>query len=82
MEDQTDSVTFSLPDHDREWKINFDDQFSYGLNAGIDVPFTADGPVFFTAAVKYMVSDLKQDGGPLEIAIDPIIGSLGIGFRF
>ena len=77
-----DSVKFNLPVIDEEIKINFDDQFSYGFNAGIDVPFTSDGPVFFALAVKYLISDLKEDGGPREIAIDPIIGSIGIGFRF
>ena len=77
-----DSVTFYLPELDRQFKIDFDDQFSYGLNAGIDVPFTRDGPFIFSMAVKYLLSDLKEDGGPREIAIDPIIGSIGIGFRF
>ncbi|MGB5814860.1 MAG: OmpW family outer membrane protein [Thermoanaerobaculia bacterium] len=77
-----DSVTFRLPDIDRELKINFDDQFSYGLNAGLDIPFTADSPWIITVAVKYLISDLKEDGGPREIAIDPIIGSIGIGYKF
>ena len=77
-----DSVQFNLPVIDEQIKINFDDQFSYGLNAGVDVPFTQDGPLFFALAVKYLISDLKEDGGPREIAIDPIIGSIGIGFRF
>ena len=77
-----DSVKFNLPVIDEQISINFDDQFSYGLNAGIDIPFTQDGPLFAAVAVKYLISDLKEDGGPREIAIDPIIGSIGIGFRF
>lgn len=77
-----DSIKFNLTELEREISISFDDQFSYGLNAGIDVPFTADGPLFFTASVKYMLTDLKEEGGPREIALDPIIGSLGIGFKF
>ena len=77
-----DSVRFNLPVIDEQIKINFDDQFSYGLNAGIDIPFTQDGPLFAALAVKYLISDLKEDGGPREIAIDPIIGSIGIGCRF
>jgi outer membrane protein W len=76
-----DSVTFTLPEIDRQFKINFDDQFSYGLNAGLDIPF-GDSPFMATLAVKYLISDLKEDGGPREIAIDPLIGSIGIGFRF
>ncbi len=32
--------------------------------------------------MKYLISDLKEDGGPREIAIDPIIGSIGIGYKF
>jgi len=77
-----DSVKFVLPELDKEISINFDDQFSYGLNAGVDVPFGSDSHWLFTAAVKYLISDLKEDGGPREIAIDPIIGSIGIGYRF
>ena len=77
-----DSVTFVLPELGKEKKINFDDQFSYGLNAGVDIPFGTNSGWLFTASVKYLISDLKEDGGPREIAIDPIIGSLGIGYRF
>jgi len=77
-----DSIKFQLPVLDEEVKIDFDDQFSYGLNAGIDVPFGADSSWLFTAALKYLVSDLKESGGPREIAIDPLIASIGIGYRF
>ena len=77
-----DSVQFNLPVIDEQIKFDFDNQLSYGLNAGIDIPFKADGPLFFALAVKYLISDLAQSGGPREIAIDPIIGSIGIGCRF
>ena len=77
-----DSVKFQLPVLDEEVKIDFDDQFSYGLNAGIDVPLGADSSWLFTAALKYLVSDLKQSGDPREIAIDPLIASIGIGYKF
>ena len=77
-----DSVRFELPELDKEIKINFDDQFSYGLNAGVDIPFGAESRWLFTASVKYLISDLKEDGGPREIAIDPLIGAIGIGVRF
>jgi outer membrane protein W len=77
-----DSIRFNLPEIDQQVKINFDDQFSYGLNAGLDIPFTRDSPWLFTVALKYLVSDLKETGGPREIAIDPLIGSIGIGYKF
>lgn len=77
-----DSIKFRLPIQDEEIKIDFDDQFSYGLNAGIDIPFGSESGWMFTAALKYLVSDLKESGGPREIAIDPLIGSIGIGYRF
>ena len=77
-----DSIKFRLPNQDEEIKIDLDDQFSYWLNAGIDVPFGSNSPWLFTVAVKYLISDLKESGGPREIAIDPIIGSIGIGYRF
>jgi len=77
-----DSIKFRLPIQDEEIKIDFDDQFSYGLNAGIDVPFGSDSSWMFTAGIRYLVSDLKESGGPREIAIDPLIGLIGIGYRF
>ena len=77
-----DSIKFQLPVLDQEVKIDFDDQFSYGLNAGLDIPFTRDSSWMFTLALKYLVSDLKENGGPREIAIDPLIGSIGIGYKF
>ncbi len=36
----------------------------------------------FLIRKQYLISDLKEDGGPREIAIDPIIGSIGIGYKF
>lgn len=77
-----DSIKFRPPNQDEEIKIDLDDQFSYGLNAGIDVSFGSNSPWLFTVAAKYLISDLKESGGPREIAIDPIIGSIGIGYRF
>lgn len=77
-----DSIKFQLPVLDEEIKIDFDDQFSYGLNAGVDIPFGSESSWLFTAALKYLVSDLKESGGPREIAIDPLIASIGIGYRF
>jgi outer membrane protein W len=76
-----DSVKFVLPELEQEISINFDDQFSYGVTAGLDIPF-GDSPWMATLGVRYLISDLKEDGGPREIAIDPIIGSIGIGLRF
>ncbi len=76
-----DSVKFVLPELEQEISINFDDQFSYGVTAGLDIPF-GDSPWMATLGVRYLISDLKEDGGPREIAIDPLIGSIGIGFRF
>jgi len=76
-----DSVKFVLPEFEQEISINFDDQFSYGVTAGLDIPF-GDSPWMATLGVRYLISDLKEDGGPREIAIDPIIGSIGIGLRF
>ena len=75
-------IEFQLPLLDEEVKIDFDDQFSYGLNAGVDIPFGQDSSWIFSLALKYLVSDLKESGGPREIAIDPLIGSIGIGYRF
>jgi hypothetical protein len=36
----------------------------------------------FTLGVKYLITDLKESGGSREIAIDPIIGTVGLAYRF
>ena len=78
-----DSVKFSLGEIGEEISIDFDDQFSYGVSAGLDIPFrTQARSLMFSLGVKYMISDLKETGGPREIAIDPIIGSIGLAYRF
>lgn len=78
-----DSVKFSLGETGEEISIDFDDQFSYGVSAGLDIPFRTQGrSLMFTLGVKYLISDLKETGGSREIAIDPIIGTVGLAYRF
>jgi hypothetical protein len=72
---QTESVIGDLPSIFNSFSVDS------GQGFGLDIPFV-DSPFMATLAAKYLISDLKEDGGPREIAIDPLIGSIGIGVRF
>jgi outer membrane protein len=66
--------------------VSLDDSFGYALQAGID--FDISDRVFVNADVKYIDMDTTatlRSGATtrtLEVSIDPIVASLGLGMRF
>jgi outer membrane protein len=67
----------------REW-FETEDDWGYGINAGLDIPL-GDGGWFVTGAFKYLVTTLEAsppDEGVGRSDIDPMIFSVGVGYRF
>ncbi|MGB3564286.1 MAG: OmpW family outer membrane protein [Thermoanaerobaculia bacterium] len=64
------------------WKLDFDDDTAYGLNVGVDFPFSVDSPWIFTAGVRYMWSDVSSKGDVHEINLNPWALTAGVGYRF
>ena len=62
--------------------LRFDDDFGFGLQAGIDVRIREDGPWIVSAAVRWVKAILENEvpGGDLDL--DPLVGSVGFGYRF
>jgi opacity protein-like surface antigen len=51
-----------------------------GLNAGLDLPFSDNGPWAFTAGLRYLAT--SADGPGFSIDVDPLIASAGIAYRW
>jgi outer membrane protein len=67
----------------REWFVTEND-FGIGINVGLDVRL-GDGGWLLTAAFKYLATTLEAsppDEGVGRSDIDPMIFSIGVGYRF
>lgn len=67
----------------REYFVTEND-WGYGVNAGLDIRL-GDGGWLVTAAFKYLVTTLEAsppDEGVGKSDIDPMIFSVGVGYRF
>ncbi|MDH3628899.1 MAG: outer membrane beta-barrel protein [Acidobacteriota bacterium] len=60
--------------------VPVDDDFTLGANFGIDVPL-GDSSWKFSAALRYLTSDLGIDSGS-DIGVDPVQIKLGVARRF
>lgn len=62
---------------------SFDDEFGFGAQLGLDLPFRAGGNWALNGAVRYLA--LGADGTvrqPMDLDLDPLIASLGLAYRF
>ena len=58
-----------------------DDEFIYGVNLGVDIPF-GQGGWGFAASIDYLLSDLTPEGSDAEIGVDPFELRAGVSYRF
>jgi len=77
-----DDVTIPLPEIGQTFRLQWKDQFAYGLRGGLDIPFKAGSPWIFTAGVDWSLVDLDQENGSNKVNMDPLTGKIGIGYRF
>lgn len=59
--------------------VDYDSDVTFGAQLGLGVPF-GDSPVSFQAGIKYMALDADDDN--FDLALDPLIATAGLGFRF
>lgn len=76
------SSTFFFSEVDREYRIEYDSELSFGLNAGVDIPFGEDSSWFGTVAVRYLFLALEGDNNIYALTIDPVQGYFGIGYSW
>ena len=77
-----DDVTVPLPEIGQDFRLEWDDQFTWGIRGGIDVPFKAGSPWIFTAGVDWILVDLEQKNGNNTLNMDPLTGMIGVGYRW
>ena len=62
---------------------NFKDDFTYGLNFGVDVPFGAEHEYAFTFGLRQLFLKAKASGASnFSLDVNPTIATAGISFRF
>ena len=62
---------------------DFKDDFTYGLNLGLDVPFGAEHNYAFTAGLRQLFFKAKGSGTRgASLDVNPTIATAGIAFRF
>lgn len=77
-----DDVTVPLPEIGQNFRLEWDDQFTWGIRGGLDVPFKAGSPWIFTAGVDWIMVDLEQKNGGNNLKMDPLTGMIGLGYRW
>lgn len=62
--------------------LDFDTEFSFGAQLGLDIPFGAAGNWGLHAGVTYQELDLESDRPGVDFAADPLAAGIGLFFRF
>lgn len=77
-----DGVTFLTENGLRE-KRPFDDDVGFGTKLGLDVKLAQESHWFFNAQVCYLllIMEAETDSGGRDLNLDPLIASIGLGYR-
>jgi outer membrane protein W len=76
-----DSVSFNTLG--TTFNEKFKDDFTYGINLGVDVPFGAEHNYAFTAGLRQLFLKAKASGASnFSLDVNPTIATAGIAFRF
>jgi outer membrane protein OmpA-like peptidoglycan-associated protein len=62
------------------FSTDFDNEVAFGLAAGLDIPFGESNPWAVTASIRKLWA--SAESGPISIDTDPLIGTLGIAYRW
>ena len=78
-----DGVTF-LTEAGRREKRPFDDDVGFGLHIGVDLPLGSSKRWTIGARVRYLlvIMEAESASGGRDFELDPIVPSIGIGYRF
>ena len=77
---QYDDVDFNALG--QQFNREFDDEFTFGVNVGLDVPFGSETPWAFAGSLKYLAATAEGDNFDGELDVDPLIVTAGIAYRF
>lgn len=76
------SSTFNFSEVDYDYQVKYDDELSWGLSAGVDIPFGQNTSWFGSAQVRYMFLALEGDNNIYSLTVDPVQGFFGIGYSW
>jgi len=76
------SSTFFFEEVDREYRIEYDNELTYGVNLGIDFPIKEGSPWVITGALRWTGTDLEGNNNIYALPVDPINGIIGLGYRW
>jgi outer membrane protein W len=76
------SSTFNFSQVDYDYQVKYDDELSWGINAGLDIPFGQDSSWFGSVQARYMFLALEGDNNVYSLTVDPVQGYFGIGYRW
>lgn len=62
--------------------LAFDDDYGAGVKIGVDLPFKAEGRWLFNADLRYVATILETEAGGQDLELDPLVISIGLGYRF
>ena len=66
----------------QDYQIKYDDELTYGLNLGVDIPISEGSPWIITGGLRYIGADLEGDSNIYALSVDPLQGFLGLGYRW
>jgi outer membrane protein W len=76
------SSTFFFQEVDRDYRIEYDNELTYGVNLGFDFPIKEGGPWIITGALRWTGTDLEGNNNIYALPVDPLNGIIGIGYRW
>ena len=66
----------------RDYQIKYDNELTWGVGIGLDVPFSMGSPWVITGGLHYIGADLEGDANIYALTVDPLQGFIGIGYRW
>lgn len=76
------SSTFNFSEVDYDYQVKYDDELSWGLNAGVDIPFGENSSWFGSIQARYMFLALEGDNNIYALTVDPVQAFFGIGYSW
>lgn len=72
----------TISDLGESFRYDFDDEFVFGVNAGLDIPFKSGGPWALAAGVRWMDVSADDPASGVNLDVEPLIATIGLAYSF